>query len=470
MKLVIAILVVLASACGGDDIYPIERLQDPNTCMECHPSHFTQWSGSMHAYAADDPVFVAMNKRGQRETQGALGAFCIKCHAPMAVVNGTITDANAADFDPTALSPAERGITCYFCHNVDKIVADHNNGLVLANDQTMRGGAKNPATSPAHHSKYDTLIHSNTNESELCGSCHDIVLPNGIAVERGFAEWKQGVFAKPDAGIHLTCGNCHMKPSTGVIADKVGLSVNSRVDGFHEHTFPAIDQALIPFPEQAAQAAGIKQILDPSIGIIGPKPRTSTRAPGGICLDPPGKLTVRVDSLNLGHSFPSGAAFDRRVWVEVTAYRADNSIVFESGKVLDGVDPEDIGDPNLFGLWDRGKQADGSPAHFFWEIASIESKLLKGSVTLDQNDPAFDHSVTATFNNLVNFSEIDRIEAQVRIRAFPYETLRLLVASGDLSPAIESQLQTLAPKYAQSTWLRATKGTGLAVNTNCNPE
>lgn len=105
MKLVIAILVVLASACGGDDIYPIERLQDPNTCMECHPSHFTQWSGSMHAYAADDPVFVAMNKRGQRETQGALGAFCIKCHAPMAVVNGTITDANAADFDPTALSP-----------------------------------------------------------------------------------------------------------------------------------------------------------------------------------------------------------------------------------------------------------------------------------------------------------------------------------------------------------------------------
>ena len=29
-----------------------------------------------------------MNKRGQRETNGALGTFCLKCHAPMAVALG----------------------------------------------------------------------------------------------------------------------------------------------------------------------------------------------------------------------------------------------------------------------------------------------------------------------------------------------------------------------------------------------
>ena len=52
-------------------------------CKDCHPKHYTQWSGSMHAYASDDPVFVAMNKRGQREAQ--LGSFCLQCHAPMAV-------------------------------------------------------------------------------------------------------------------------------------------------------------------------------------------------------------------------------------------------------------------------------------------------------------------------------------------------------------------------------------------------
>ncbi|MBA3461646.1 MAG: hypothetical protein H0T46_16910 [Deltaproteobacteria bacterium] len=468
----IVILVLAAAACGPDDKLTVEQLQDPNTCNDCHATHYTQWSGSMHAYAADDPVFIAMNRRGQRETNGALGKFCINCHAPMAVLNGTITDENAKDFDPNQLSPAERGITCYFCHNVEKVVSDHNNGLVLAMDTTMRGGAKNPVDSPAHHSKYDPLVRSDTNQSELCGSCHDIVLPNGVAIERTFKEWKEGVFSKPDS--KLTCGNCHMKPSDGVIASKQGLSVISRPNGFHEHTFPGIDQALTPWPEMEAQAEGIREILEPSVAIVGPKPRTGTRSPGGICVDPQdgGRITVRLDSLNLGHSFPSGSAFDRRVWMEVTAYRMDNSIFFQSGKVPDLTDPEQIGDTKLFGLWDKALKTDGTSAHFFWDVASIDptSRLLTGSVTFDQNDPRFDHAQTAKYTNLGNTSEIVRIEAALKIRPLPYETLRDLVASGDLDPAVIGQLKTLEPASARSTWLRSTAGTGLAVGTNCNPE
>jgi hypothetical protein len=101
----------------------------------------------MHAYASDDPVFVAMNKRGQRETGGALGTFCVQCHAPMAVELGLTT---GADFDPAQLPATARGVTCYFCHNVKAVQDTHNNGLVLAGDQTMRGGLSGPASSPAH--------------------------------------------------------------------------------------------------------------------------------------------------------------------------------------------------------------------------------------------------------------------------------------------------------------------------------
>src|SRR6266581_6039630 len=64
------------------------EMLDPTTCQKCHADHYRDWSGSMHAYASDDPVFLAMNKRGQRETSGALGSFCVKCHAPMAVREG----------------------------------------------------------------------------------------------------------------------------------------------------------------------------------------------------------------------------------------------------------------------------------------------------------------------------------------------------------------------------------------------
>ncbi len=469
----IAAAAELGAACGGEDAArPIAELQDPATCMECHPKHFQQWSGSMHAYASEDPVFVAMNKRGQRETGGALGTFCVQCHAPMAVKLGLT---NGTDFDPAQLPPAAKGITCYFCHNVKSVADTHNNGLVLADDQTMRGGLAKPVSSPAHHSAYDKLMDSDANQSEICGSCHDVVTPRGVELERTYQEWQTTFFSQPDPQHHLTCGSCHMPSSTGVIADAPGLSVKSRTNGFHEHLWPAIDQAMSPFPETDAQAMAIQRDLDPAIAIIGPTPFGGIVQPGGICLDPPpGSLTVRMDSIGTAHKWPSGAAQDRRAWLEVIAYDKDGKDIFDSGVVGDGVDPEDLIDPNLVGLWDRTFKDDGTPAHFFWDVARFDSQLLRPPITLDKNSPAFDHSTIARFPMTGGFAAgvfaaIDRITARVRIRPFSHAVLDDLVTSGDLAAATAAQLRTLDILGATSTWTLATKGMGAAMNTNCNP-
>ena len=470
MKYLCALLVLFA-ACGGDDVDSVAKLMDPNTCVECHAKYHDQWSASMHAYASDDPVFLAMNKRGQRETNNQLGTFCIQCHAPMAVALGTVTNENAKDFDPTTLSPSERGITCYFCHNVQKITDDHNNGLVLANDTTMRGGLQGPVTSPAHHSKYDPLMDSDLNESEMCGSCHDVVTPRGVALERTQQEWQGTFFAKEkDPRHHLTCGGCHMPSSNDTIADKPGLSVPFRPNGVHEHLWPGIDEALTPFPGMDVMSAGIHRDLHGAISVTGPTPRDGPPAPGGICLDPPGVLSVRVDSIGTGHSWPSGAAQDRRAWLEVTAKRTDGSIVFQSGQVADRQDPEALNDPNLLGFWDRTARTDGMPAHFFWEVATVDSKLLKGPPTIDKNDPLFDHSTTAKFN-IGNYLEIDHIDVRVRIRPLPYAVLDELVASGDLAPEVAGRMKTLEIEGTQRHWDKATKGMAgtPAANTNCSP-
>ncbi|MDX2092847.1 MAG: multiheme c-type cytochrome [Kofleriaceae bacterium] len=474
MKYRLFLLVLALAACGGDDevLSPV-ALQDPNTCLTCHPRHYQEWSGSMHAYASEDPVFVAMNKRGQRETNGELGLFCVNCHAPMAVANGTITEANVGDFDFSTLTPSERGVTCYFCHNVDQVTQDHNNGLVLANDSTMRGGLVDPVKSPAHLSKYDPRMDGDLPDSDMCGSCHDIVNGHEVRIERTFAEWKETIFGNPEfAARNLSCSGCHMESDYGLVADAPGLGTTVRDEPvLHSHMFPGIDQALTPFPEMEAQAEAIKRILDGSLTIKGPVPRTGpTDAPGGICVDPPGTITVRVDNVGSGHSWPSGSAFERRAWLEVIAYRADNSIVFQSGVVPDGMDPEEINDPNLFAIWDRIYKADGSPAHFFWDITRNDpSWLLRGPVTTDQNDPNFDHSRTARFTNVPNVGEIARVTARVRIRALPYSLLRELVASGDLAAGIEAALQTLDVRGTIKEWDVATAGMGNAINTNCSP-
>jgi len=447
------------AACGGGEgpARPIAELQDPQTCNECHPRHVTQWSASMHAYASDDPVFLAMNRRGQRETGGALGTFCVKCHAPMAVELGLTT---GADFDPAKLPAAARGVTCYFCHNIESVQDTHNNGLVLAHDQTMRGGLPGPASSPAHHSAYDRLMDSTVNRSEMCGSCHDVVTPRGIKLERTYEEWQTTFFSQPDAQHHLTCGACHMPSSDGVIAEAPGLDVRSHNGGFHEHLWPAIDQALTPLPGADALAAGIQRDLDPAVAIIGPAVFATNLNYGGICLDPlnGGTLSVRMDSIGTAHGWPTGAAQDRRAWLEVVAYDAANQVVFHSGTLADGtplpdgMDPEQLADPNLFGLWDRVFKDDGSPAHMFWDVARYESQLLRPPVTLDKNSPQFDHSSTRTFPVQGVFGSIDHIAARIRIRPLSYGLIADLVGSGDLAANAVTRLPTLDILGTQHTW------------------
>src|SRR5579859_6503795 len=94
---VVSAIVVLASAaCSSSNdatTYPSrDELLDPKGCAKCHADHYRDWSSSMHAYASDDPVMLAANSLGQRDTKGALGSLCVGCHAPMAVREGATTD------------------------------------------------------------------------------------------------------------------------------------------------------------------------------------------------------------------------------------------------------------------------------------------------------------------------------------------------------------------------------------------
>jgi nitrate/TMAO reductase-like tetraheme cytochrome c subunit len=491
----LAIVVALA-ACSSAPKDPVDTLQDPATCMECHQQHYQEWSSSMHAYASTDPVFVAMNKRGQRDTNNELGTFCVQCHAPMQVA---LKLTNGADYDPTTLTPATNGITCYFCHDVKSVGATHNNGLVLALDQTMRGGVSNPVETPAHNSKYDpTYMASESNMSTMCGSCHDVLTPvppspMAVNLERTYSEWQTTIFATTPPPTGLTCSGCHMgtnvEPPTTVIADKPGLNVLSRPNSFHEHLWLGIDQALTPFPGTAAmpppapaltQAEAIKRDLDPALTIVGATPLTDTDGQigsgyieGGICVTHEQTITVRIDTRGTGHMWPSGASQDRRAWLQLIAYDVNNNILFQTGVVPDGMDPEDINDPNLVGFWDRIYKADGTPAHFFWEVnnevttepGGSGSAALMGSggqlvrppTTLVQSSPAFDHSTTATFNvGGTIATAVDHIAAQILIRPYNFAMLNDLVSSGDLDASYLTMIPTLTIAGTIRTWTKST--------------
>ena len=383
-----------------------DQLMDPQACAQCHPTHVGQWSGSMHAYAADDPVFVAMNARFQREvaSSGADPSFCVKCHAPIALATGATSDgANLATLDAKL-----RGVTCFYCH--------------AQKDGTLAGPISDPAGGASHKSMYSASLDlQDPSSSAFCGTCHDVANGHGATVEATFSEWKASLYAQSNPIVNETCGACHTVSSLGAASTTSGAPTRR----IHDHSMAALDVATTPFPNQDAQKTLVQQTLDASI-VAKLCVAQPTGAPN---------VTVTLDNAFVGHAFPSGAAHDRRVWVELHAYASGTDVLADSSWVMR---------TNLF-------DASNQPVKFLWQASSVDSSLLlPPAVTNDPNDPKFVHSVSRTF---APPPSADRVTMIVHAQAFGDDVLADLVDGGDLSPSVKVPVFDLAGTKLEWTML-----------------
>lgn len=401
-----------------DPAPPLDRaaMLDPESCEECHPSHVEEWRSSMHAYAAADPVFLAMNARGQRETDGALGNLCINCHAPMAVREGATEDGlNLDEVDPALL-----GVTCYTCHAATGVHEDFNNAIDYTDDLVMRGGIDDPVENTAHASARGELQdRASIESSSMCGTCHDVVTPVGLHLERTYAEWKTTQYSQPVDGLQQTCGNCHMDGVDGLAADYEG-SPERRV---HSHRFPGVDTALTDFPGAAELEADVQKHLDPVV-----LPSLSVCEAGdGV------QIKLVLDNVAAGHGWPSGAAQDRRGWAQVTAWVGDEQ-VFQTGVVPEGTAVHDVEDPDRPTFGDLLYNAEDERVHMFWEATRYESSQLIGLTP--------DTDIHARFSWNVGAVYPTKVEVRVFLRAIDVDVLQSLVDSGDLDPAFLTAVPT----------------------------
>ncbi len=421
-------------ACRGDDgATPLthEQLLDAEACESCHPQHFRAWSGSSHAYAADDPVFLAANARYQRERGDQPADACVRCHAPVALAEGATTDGlNLGDL-PASL----RGVTCYACHAVSDASAVRHT-LTFADEDVVFGGIEKPTGTGAHAQRYDALFDRNVwRSTDLCGSCHEFDNAYGAQPHRTYREWSETIFANQQSALFLSCGGCHTEGQQGQAA----------VDGptrlVHDHRFIGLDVALLPWPEKETQLAGIEADLDPTIF-------------ARVCLTSLARPEVTLDNVMGGHSFPSGAAYTRRMWVEVVARKGD-TVLYESGRLADdeALLPTLGDDPYLWVIRDKLLDGDGQEVLFEWQARELESSTLGGSVTTDLTDPAYYHSVTRTYPALPDVP--DTITMKVHIRPIGLDIIDELVASGDLDAAVRDRIPTFTPESAVIEWTGA---------------
>jgi len=387
----------------------------------------------MHAYAAEDPVFRALNALGQAETDGELGSFCVRCHAPLAVELGLTTDG----LDLDNVEPHLRGITCVACHQVDSVEGTHNNPLTYDFGRRLAGPLGDPIRSTVHRSRYSALVDGRAREhSDVCGSCHDIVTPLGAHIERTYGEWQDSIYVDPDVG--LGCARCHMPGQDGVVAQVPGAPVR-RV---HDHRMPGVDIALIPFPEADDQRAAVQEFLDDAIG-------------ASLCVQPAEGdgdtlAVVQLENVAAGHGFPSGATADRRVWVEVTAW-AEGAVAWSSGEIRADQVVDDVVDPSRWHLHSAMTDTAGGFTHRFWEAAAIDdSRLLLPHTTLDPTDSAYIDTVQS--RQYVVPVAAERIRMALHVRPLPLDLLEELVDDGLLEQEVVDAMPTWTVQPTVLEW------------------
>lgn len=425
-------LIGQAAAFDAQTLGTLGTLADPKTCERCHPDHYREWSGSMHAYAAKDPVFRAMNMLGQDATQGRLGSFCVGCHAPLAVRGGLTRDGLNLDEVPEKL----HGVTCYFCHSADAIEGDHNNALHLAADGKFRAGIADPADNPVHGSLHSPLHDRKRAESAaFCGACHDIVTPRGLALERTYREWRRSLYAKPAEEGGLTCPACHMPGRNGQAAQIAGAPIRR----IHSHRWPGVDVALEDFPDKPAQRAAVEQALKTAVG----SQVCVTQGKRGI------ELRVSLENVAAGHAFPSGAAQDRRLWVEISAWREGRK-VFASGETKPDAGFADPKDSRLWLFRDSLKDVHGNETHRFWDAAALSGELLPVPTAASGKGSGRRPAHATRIYRYADRRLPDEARLSVRLRPIGRDVLDELVRLGYLASEDAAQMPVF--DLAGQTW------------------
>ncbi|MDB4987813.1 MAG: cytochrome c family protein [Myxococcaceae bacterium] len=420
----------------------LAELQDPAVCGGCHTRQYAEWKSSMHAYASIDPVFLAMNQRGQRETDGTLGKFCVQCHAPMAVHNGLTTDG----LNLATLPAKMQGVTCYYCHNVSDVGPTHANAdLTLADDDIMRGSIKN-AVDPGVHGVAYTEQHDSRQmkASFLCGNCHDVVNQKGFHLERTLSEYRSSVNSLESANAGAdSCQGCHMNfVDHDYVADlpaSSGLTLKKR--DLHNHRWPAVDVALSDFPDREKQRLATQCALDRGAFVF------------ELLNNGQGDFSISLETV-AGHQMPSGTAQDRRLWLEVIAYDAQDKVLFQSGVIGDReVEEHDLTDPKhdpqLCMFRDHVENDAGVEVHMFWE-ASARREDTSRPLPI-QTEPNANHVATCSYKTPGRVQPA-RLTARLLMRPVGMDVLQSLVASGDLDAGVMAEMPTFELHNTNVEW------------------
>ncbi len=378
--------------------------QPAEACKSCHPQHYEEWRGSMHAYAITDPVFHAMHKLAQEETAGEIGDFCIKCHAPVGTGIGEVTGKTRSAEGLSDISLA--GVSCETCHRGVNLEKGHpgNARFEIHPGAAVVGGLPNPQATPAH----DSVTNDSLKNPDFCGSCHNVSNRRGVKIEKPHDEFIASTYPERNTG----CLNCHMQTYTGRATPDGPLR-----NRLHRHNFIGVDVAVTPFPRMGYQRREIAAFLRTAA-------KMTVAAPGQAVAGEAFKIDVHVKNVGAGHNLPTGPSTEREMWLEVSATSSDGRTLFESGSLDAGGDLRgghggpSTKDPQLALFTDRFVGKKGETVYFMWQAHALEEHTIP---PLQTRSASYSFKIPAALQG-----KKFKLEVRLRFRAFPPHQLRRL--------------------------------------------
>ncbi len=205
-------------------LYARNAYPSARECAKCHEDIYHDWSISAHAYATVSPMFHKFEQKLNDISQGTVGYFCVRCHAPVA------TDLCVSRDEPIWNLPevAREGVTCVACHRVQYVYGKSNGerrieeGPLTAPVFGGIGGAgvaelirrkdefkvktSPDEKGPGQEIHVDGIYFQPLTKSEFCTPCHQVAVDPGIKLEVVWEQYR----ASPACKKGISCQDCHM--------------------------------------------------------------------------------------------------------------------------------------------------------------------------------------------------------------------------------------------------------------------
>ena len=356
------------------------RFPDSGQCADCHSDIVREWKLAIHSAAQTTPTTVAQTALALQEDPN-IGQVCTNCHAPIGtqIAPSATFPLPGQEGGPTVVS---EGVTCWTCHALPDKPTEIRGAAAdfpvdRAGDKDF-GFVYNPPLEgdfPLPVGDHQVDIGFFTDEIQtyqLCGACHNVKIdldgngfsPLGDDVSEGsgedqdgdgqlnenelqeidddgdgiadldvdgstkiadlvlqttFDEWED--FLESDQFRGETCGTCHMPAlGQGPTVDDApgGLEIPDRPR--HSHEFVGVDYDLAPGHYAGLGVGGgdaTAEVLTSRDALIS---QAATIAPEVTAVNVNQlQMEVTVRSGFIGHDFPTGFAFARQWWLEVSA-------------------------------------------------------------------------------------------------------------------------------------------------------